>query len=71
MTRRRRSHPASDLEAQARSVLEHAVDAQRKGLKVYESLRSLSEIIGTEYGDRVMHLYFDYTPMSAEASGRA
>ena len=34
-------------------------------------LRSLSEVIGTEYGDRVMHLYFDYTPMSAEASGRA
>ena len=55
MTRRRRSHPASDLEAQARSVLEHAVDAERRGLKVYESLRSLSEVIGTEYGDRVLY----------------
>ena len=49
------SRPASDLEAQARSVLAHAVDAQRKGLKVYESLRNLSEVIGTEYGDRVLY----------------
>ena len=40
-------------------MLEHAVDAERRGLKVYESLRSLSEVIGTEfgteYGDRVLY----------------
>ena len=47
--------PAADLKAQARSVLTHAVDAQRKGLKVYESLRNLNEVIGTEYGDRVLY----------------
>ena len=36
-------------------MLDHAVDAQRKDLKVYESLRNLSEVIGTEYGDRVLY----------------
>ena len=49
------SRPAADLETQARSVLDNAVDAQRKGLKVYESLRNLNEVIGTEYGDRVLY----------------
>ena len=49
------SGTAADLEEQARSVLAHAVDAQRKGLKVYESLRNLNEVIGTEYGDRVLY----------------
>ena len=47
--------PAEILEAQVRSVLDHAVDAQRRGLKVYESLRNLNEVIGTEYGDRVLY----------------
>ena len=37
-----------------RSQLEHALDGQRRGLKVYESLKSLNEIIGTQYGDRVL-----------------
>lgn len=37
-----------------RSQLEHALDGRRRGLKVYESLRSLNEIIGTQYGDRVL-----------------
>ncbi|OZI28671.1 hypothetical protein CEG14_22225 [Bordetella genomosp. 1] len=37
-----------------RSQLEHALDAQRRGLRVYESLRSLNEVIGTQYGDRVL-----------------
>ena len=50
-----RPRPAADLETQARSVLDHAVDAQRRGIKVYESLRNLSEVIGTEYGDRVLY----------------
>lgn len=49
------SHPAAELEEQSRSVLEHAVDAKRRGIKVYESLRNLSEVIGTEYGDRVLY----------------
>ena len=48
---RLRPLPAEDLEAQVQSVLDHAVDAQRKGLKVYESLRNLNEVVGTEYGD--------------------
>ena len=47
--------PAEDLERQVRTVLEHAVDAQRRGLKVYESLQNLNEVIGTEYGDRVLY----------------
>ena len=52
---RQGSHQAADLAAHARSALDHAVDANRKGLKVYESLRNLSEVIGTEYGDRVLY----------------
>lgn len=44
-----------DLAARGLEVLKHAVDAQRKGLKVYESLRNLNEVIGTEYGDRVLY----------------
>jgi len=47
--------PAEDLERQVRAVLEHAVDAQRRGLKVYESLQNLNAVIGTEYGDRVLY----------------
>ena len=47
--------PAEDLEEQVRAVLDHAVDAQHKNLKVYESLRNLNEVIGTEYGDRVLY----------------
>lgn len=46
---------AEYLEAEVRSVLEHAVDAQRRGLKVYQSLQNLNEVIGTEYGDRVLY----------------
>jgi hypothetical protein len=47
--------PDQELEAQVQSVLEHAVDAQKRGLKVYESLQNLNEVIGTEYGDRVLY----------------
>ena len=36
-------------------MLEHAVDAHRKNIKVYESLRNLNEVVGTEYGDRVLY----------------
>lgn len=36
------------------SQLEHALDARRRGLKIYESLKSLNDVIGTQYGDRVL-----------------
>lgn len=45
---------ATRIDSVTRSQLEHALDGQRRGLKVYESLRSLNEIIGTQYGDRVL-----------------
>ena len=47
--------PDKDLEQQVQFVLDHAVDAHCKNLKVYESLRNLNEVIGTEYGDRVLY----------------
>ena len=47
--------PAEDLNRQVLDVLRHAVDAHRKQLKVYESLRNLNEVVGTEYGDRVVY----------------
>jgi hypothetical protein len=46
--------PAEDLERKVRAELDNAVDAKRRGSKVYESLQNLSEVIGTEYGDRVL-----------------
>ena len=49
------SLPAEDLNTQVRDVLDHAVDAHRKKLKVYESLRNLNEVVGTQYGDRVLY----------------
>ena len=48
------SLPAEDLDTQVRNVLDNAVDAHQKNLKVYESLRNLNEVVGTEYGDRVL-----------------
>lgn len=45
---------AALIDSVTRSQLEHALDGQRRSLKVYESLRSLNEIIGTQYGDRVL-----------------
>ena len=47
--------PAEDLTRQVRDVLDNAVDAHRKKLKIYESLRNLNEVVGTEYGDRVLY----------------
>ena len=49
------SLPAEDLRRKVRAVLAHAVDGHRKNLKVYESLRNLNEVVGTEYGDRVLY----------------
>lgn len=46
---------ATYLTALVQSQLENAVDAARRGLRIYESLRNLNEVIGTQYGDRVLH----------------
>ena len=46
---------AEDLNRRIRAVLSNAVAAHRDELKVYESLRNLNEVIGTEYGDRVVY----------------
>ncbi len=46
--------PTEQLQRQVRAVLKHAVYGHRKNLKVYESLRNLNEVVGTEYGDRVL-----------------
>ena len=46
---------AEDLNRRVRAVLGHAVTAHRDGNKVYESLRNLNDVIGTEYGDRVLY----------------
>ena len=47
--------PTEDLNRRIQDVLRHAVEAHRYELKVYESLRNLNEVIGTEYGDRVLY----------------
>ena len=49
-----REYGPDQLEQLASSQLEHALDAHRRGLKIYESLKNLSEVIGTQYGDRVL-----------------
>jgi len=46
--------PAAALRRTVRDQLDNAVDAVTKGLGTYESLRNLSEVIGGEYGDRVI-----------------
>ena len=45
---------AHAIHALTRSQLEHALDAHRRELKIYESLKSLNDVIGTQYGDRVL-----------------
>lgn len=47
--------PAAKLDERVRSELELALDAERRGSKIYQSLRNLSEVIGTQYGDRVLY----------------
>lgn len=49
-----REFSPNELEDLASSQLDHAVDASRRGLKIYESLKSLNEVIRTQYGDRVL-----------------
>ena len=51
----RRALPADELNRQVRAVLNHAVIAHRDKIKVYESLRNLNEVVGTEYGDWVLY----------------
>ena len=53
--RRPWSCPAEELHTQVRDVLDNAVDAHRKNLHVYESLRNLNEVVGAQYGDRVLY----------------
>jgi anti-sigma regulatory factor (Ser/Thr protein kinase) len=47
--------PAAELDALARAELETAVNAKKHRSRVYESLRNLNEVIGTQYGDRVLY----------------
>ena len=49
------SSPTDDLERQVRDVLDHAVDGWQRGIKIYESLQNLNEVIGAEYGNRVLY----------------
>ncbi|WPB86385.1 ATP-binding protein [Sediminicoccus rosea] len=46
---------ADAIQKLTRSQLEHALDAHHRGLKVYESLKSLNDVIGTQYGERVLY----------------
>lgn len=46
--------PGEALQKQARIALSNALDAHRKGQQVYGSLKNLGEVIGTEYGKRVI-----------------
>lgn len=50
------THQAKDELLQGvERVLRHAVQAHKHGLKVYQSLQNLNEVIGTEYGNRVIY----------------
>lgn len=46
--------PAEQLTTTLRAQVRNAVDAVRSGLLNYESLRNVSQVIGGEYGDRVI-----------------
>jgi hypothetical protein len=46
--------PAARLDAILKAQLRNAVDAAQSDLLTYESLRNVSEVIGGEYGDRVI-----------------
>ena len=46
---------AEELASLVQSQLEHAVDGAKRGLKVYESLHNLDEVIGTQYGNRALY----------------
>jgi hypothetical protein len=46
--------PAREIAGIATSQLDYALEGHRRGIKVYESLKNLNEVIGTQYGDRVL-----------------
>jgi len=46
--------PATMLEALFDRQLDNAIHAARSGLQTYESLRNVNEVVGGEYGDRVI-----------------
>lgn len=48
------SSPADMISAITRDQLENALDASRRRLRIYQSLKSVSDVIGTQYGDRVL-----------------
>jgi anti-sigma regulatory factor (Ser/Thr protein kinase) len=59
MSRRREIHSLSKkhrrfLAQQVENVLAIALDAHRRKSKVFHSLKNLGEVIGTEYGERVL-----------------
>ena len=54
-SQQRRPLPADELNRQVQRVLNHAIIAHRDEIKVYESLQNLNEVVGTEYGDRVLY----------------
>lgn len=45
---------AREIAAISTSQLDYALEGHRRGIKVYESLKNLNEVIGTQYGDRVL-----------------
>ena len=47
--------PPDGLEALTVSQLENALDAAKRGLGVYQPLSNLNNVIGAEYGDRVIY----------------
>lgn len=48
------SSPEDMISAITRDQLENALDASRRRLRIYQSLKSVSDVIGTQYGDRVL-----------------
>jgi len=45
---------ASEIAEIATLQLDYALEGRRRKIKVYESLKNLNEVIGTQYGDRVL-----------------
>ena len=45
---------AREIAGIATSQLDYALEGHRRGIKVYESLKNLNEVIGAQYGDRVL-----------------
>ena len=48
-------NPEQMLWQQCRDAVANAVDAYRRNQEVYGSLNNIGRVIGTEYGDRVLH----------------